>query len=70
LASYRRRARVRAAFRAAADRAARGRLRAAERACFESAFFDAALRPSLLSVLRLAVDRREDEADFPRRPAL
>jgi hypothetical protein len=82
--NYARRARLRAALRAAmarprrpfvlaacraeADRAALGRCRAAERACLESAFLDAALRPSRLSARSVARDRRGAVSLLPRRP--
>jgi hypothetical protein len=59
---------VLAACRAEADRAARGRRRAAERACLESAFPDAALRPLRLSARFLARDRRGAVSVSPRRP--
>ena len=51
---------VRAAFLAEADRWAGLRFRAAERACLESAFFDAAARPSRLSALSAACERLRD----------
>ena len=59
---------VPAACRAEADRAALGRCRAAERACLESVFLDAALRPSRLSARSLARDRRGGVSTSPRRP--
>jgi hypothetical protein len=54
--------RVRAAFFAAAERWALVRLLAAERACLESAFFEAADRPSRLSAFVIARDRVRDGA--------
>ena len=51
---------VLAACRAEADRAALGRCRAAERACLESALFNAALPPSRLnarSLLAIGAER-------------
>jgi hypothetical protein len=56
----RRRCRVRAAFRAAARRAAGDRRRADAVACRDNAFRDAALRPSCFSAARTARDRRAD----------
>jgi hypothetical protein len=63
---------VRAALRAAARRAEAGRRRAALRACRESAFDDAARRPSRFSARVTARDRRGDarRADRLRRVAL
>jgi hypothetical protein len=51
---------VRAARRAEAERSVRVRFRAAERACCESAFLDDALRPSRFSASSVAVERRRD----------
>jgi hypothetical protein len=53
-------ARVRAAFFAAAERCAGVRFRAALRACFESASFDAADRPSRFSAFSVASERFRD----------
>ena len=61
-------ARVRAAFFAAAERSAALLTRATERACFESACFDAAAPLSRLSALSVACERFRDvwRAAFPR----
>jgi hypothetical protein len=61
--------RVRAAFLAEADRWAGLRFRAAERACRESAFFDAAARPSRLSAFSAACERLRDGLAAPPRSA-
>ena len=58
-------ARVRAAFFAAAERSAALLPRATERACFESACFDAAARPSRLSALSVACERFRDVGFAP-----
>jgi hypothetical protein len=74
--SYPRRARVRAALRAAAERPLRPlvraarraeaersaavRFRAVERACRDSAFLDAAARPSRFNARSVALERRRD----------
>jgi hypothetical protein len=59
--------RVAAAFLAEREREAAERLAAALRACRDSAFVDAALRPSRLSARKVA---RERVADFSPLPAL
>ena len=51
---------VRAARLAEAERSIRVRFRAAERACCESAFLDAALRRSRFSASSVAFERRRD----------
>ena len=60
-------ARVRAAFFAAAERSAALLPRATERACFESACFDAAAPPSRLSALSVACERFRDVGGPPSR---
>src|SRR5262245_15581155 len=59
---------VRAAFFAAADRWAAVRRRAADRACFDSDARDAALRPSRLRARLIARDRLADGARGARLP--
>jgi len=59
---------VRAARRADAERSAGERRRAANRACFDSCFREAALRPSRFKARRLASERVED-VGLRRRPA-
>jgi hypothetical protein len=66
---YRRRFLVRAAFFAAPERDRVDRRRAAERACLESALWDAAERPSRFNAPLVARDRvREGFLRPPRRP--
>src|SRR5690242_18962412 len=60
---------VRAAFFAAAERSAALRRRAADRACFASAGFDAAARPSRFTAPVTARDRLRDTLWSPRCPA-